>query len=60
MLSRIGVQALFIDLGSPWEDDYNESITVELRGALLNKGILLHAKGRAFSHKRRKNRVRIA
>ena len=60
LFSGIGVQVLFIERGSPWEDGYNESIAVELRDTLLNKGILLHANGRAFSHKRRKNRVRIA
>ncbi len=44
MFSRIGVQALFIDLGRPWEDSYNVTFTVKLRHELLNRGNILHAK----------------
>ena len=44
LFSRIGAQALFIDLGSPSEDGYNESITDKFRDELLNKGIFLHTK----------------
>ncbi len=44
MFSRIGVHALFIDLGRTWKDGYNESFTVKLRDALLNRGNILHAK----------------
>ncbi len=44
LFSRIGVQALFIDLGRTWKDGYNESFTVKLRDALLNRGNILHAK----------------
>ena len=44
LFSRIGVQALFIDLGRTWKDGYNESFTVKLRDALLNRENILHAK----------------
>ncbi len=38
-LGRIGVGALFIELGSPWENGYNESFNGKLRDERLNRGI---------------------
>jgi putative transposase len=35
-LPRIGVRTLFIELGSPWENGYNESFNGKLRDELLN------------------------
>jgi len=35
-LQRLGVQTLFIDPGSPWENGYNESFNGKLRDELLN------------------------
>ena len=35
-LERLGVQTLFIELGSPWENGYNESFNGKLRDELLN------------------------
>lgn len=35
-LGRIGVKTLYIELGSPWENDYCESLISELRDKLLN------------------------
>jgi transposase InsO family protein len=35
-LSRVGVQTLFIEPGSPWENGYNESFNGKLRDELLN------------------------
>jgi transposase InsO family protein len=35
-LARIGVQTLFIEPGSPWENGYNESFNSKLRDELLN------------------------
>jgi len=46
-LERLGVQTLFIELGSPWENGYNESFNGKLRDELLNGEIfttLLEAK----------------
>lgn len=46
-LKRLGVQNLFIEPGSPWENGYNESFNGKLRDELLNGGIfttLLEAK----------------
>jgi hypothetical protein len=37
LFSRIGLQALFIDRGRPWEDGYNESFTVKTHDELLNR-----------------------
>jgi Transposase and inactivated derivatives, IS30 family len=34
-LKRLGVQALFIEPGSPWENGYNESFNGKLRDELL-------------------------
>ncbi len=38
-LKRLGVQALFVDLDSPWENRYNNSFNGTLRDELLNKKI---------------------
>ena len=35
-LNRVGVKALFIELGSPWENGYVESFNSKLRDELLN------------------------
>jgi transposase InsO family protein len=35
-LGRIGVQTLYIEPGSPWENGYNESFNGKLRDELLN------------------------
>jgi putative transposase len=38
-LKRLGVQTLFIEPGSPWENGYNESFNGKLRDELLNREI---------------------
>ena len=38
-LGRIGVETLFIEPGSPWENGYNESFNSKLRDELLNTEI---------------------
>ena len=38
-LERIGVQTLFIEPGSPWENGYNESFNGKLRDELLDREI---------------------
>ena len=38
-LERLGVKTLFIEPGSPWENDYNESFNGKLRDELLNREI---------------------
>jgi transposase InsO family protein len=38
-LGRIGVKALFIEPGSPWENGYNESFNGKLRDEVLNREI---------------------
>jgi putative transposase len=35
-LGRLGVETLFIEPGSPWENGYNESFNGKLRDELLN------------------------
>ena len=35
-LGRVGVEMLFIEPGSPWENGYNESFNGKLRDELLN------------------------
>jgi len=35
-LSHVGVKTLFIEPGSPWENEYNESFNGKLRDELLN------------------------
>ncbi len=38
-LGRVGVKALFIEPGSPWENGYNESFNGKLRDELLDREI---------------------
>ncbi|NIN74028.1 MAG: transposase, partial [Xanthomonadales bacterium] len=38
-LARVGVQTLFIEPGSPWENGYNESFNGKLRDELLNREV---------------------
>ena len=38
-LGRVGVQTLYIEPGSPWENGYNESFNGKLRDELLNREI---------------------
>ena len=35
-LVRLGVQTLYIELGSPWENGYNESFNGKLKDEFLN------------------------
>ena len=35
-LARLGVQTLYIEPGSPWENGYNESFNGKLRDEFLN------------------------
>ena len=35
-MGRVGVETLFIEPGSPWENGYNESFNGKLRYELLN------------------------
>ena len=35
-LSNVGVKTLYIELGSPWENGYNESFNGKFRDELLN------------------------
>ena len=48
-LGRVGVETLFIEPGSPWENGYNESFNGKLRDELLNGEIfyLVGGGGRA-------------
>jgi transposase InsO family protein len=43
-LQQIGVQTLFIEPGSPWENGYNESFNGKLRDELLNAEIFYSLK----------------
>jgi len=38
-LERIGVQTLYIELGSPWKNGYNELFNGKLRDELLDREI---------------------
>ena len=38
-MGRVGVEMLFIEPGSPWENGYNESFNGKLRDELLNREI---------------------
>ena len=40
-LGRVGVETLFIEPGSPWENGYNESFNGKLRGRAVERGDLL-------------------
>jgi transposase InsO family protein len=43
-LPKVGVQTLFIEPGSPWENGYNESFNGKLRDVLLNREIFYSLK----------------
>ena len=43
-LKQVGVQTLFIEPGSPWENGYNESFNGKLRDELLNGEIFCSLK----------------
>ena len=47
-LQLIGVQTLFIEPGSPWENGYNESFNGKLRDQLLNGEIFYSLKEAAI------------
>ena len=60
-LERLGVQTLFIEPGSPWENGYNESFNGKLRDELLNGEIfttLLEAKGLIENWRKEYNQFR--
>ncbi len=60
-LARIGVKALFIEPGSPWENGYIESFNGKLRDELLNREIfttLTEAKILIAGWRREYNQVR--
>ena len=42
-LARLGVQTLYIEPGSPWENGYNESFNGKLRDEFLNGEIFYTA-----------------
>jgi putative transposase len=43
-LRRVGVETLYIEPGSPWENGYNESFNGKLRDELLNGEIFYNLK----------------
>ena len=60
-LQRLNAQTLFIQLGSPWENGYNESFNGKLRDELLNGEIfttLLEAKVLIEQWRKEYNQVR--
>ena len=60
-LNRLGVKALFIELGSPWENGYIESFNGKLRDELLNREVfttLLEAKVLIEAWRKEYNHVR--
>jgi transposase InsO family protein len=60
-LSRLGVKALFIEPGSPWENGYIESFNGKLRDELLNREIfttLIEAKVLIAQWRKEYNQVR--
>ncbi len=60
-LERVGVQTLFIEPGSPWENGYNESFNGKLRDELLNGEIftsLFEARVLVEAWRREYNEVR--
>ena len=60
-LSRVGVKALFIEPGSPWENGYMESFNGKLRDELLNREIfttLIEAKVLIGQWRKEYNQVR--
>ena len=48
-LGRVGVETLFIEPGSPWENGYNESFNGKAQGRAVERGdlLLVGAGGRA-------------
>ena len=42
-LGRVGVEMLFIEPGSPWENGYNESFNGKLRDELLKNGEIFYS-----------------
>jgi transposase InsO family protein len=60
-LKRLGVQTMFIEPGSPWENGYIESFNGKLRDELLNREIfdtLLEAKVLTEEYRREYNTIR--
>ena len=60
-LNRLGVNTLFIEPGSPWENGYVESFNGQLRDELLNREIfttLLEAKVLIENWRREYNQIR--
>ena len=60
-LKRLGIKALFIEPGSPWENGYIESFNGKLRDELLNREIfdtLLEAKVLTENWRREYNQIR--
>jgi len=60
-LERVGVQTLYIEPGSPWENGYNESFNGKLRDELLNGEVftsLLEARVLTEEGQREYNEVR--
>jgi len=60
-LERLGVQTLFIEPGSPWENGYVESFNGKLRDELLNREIfttLWEAKVLVESWRKEYNQIR--
>jgi len=55
-LARLGVQTLYIEPGSPWENGYNESFNAKLRDEFLN-GEIFYTLSEAVvpRHRRRSN-----
>ena len=43
-LARVSAQTLFIELGSPWENGYEESFRGKLRDELLDRGLFYRLK----------------
>ena len=43
-LKRVRVKTLFIELGSPWENGYNESVYGKFKDELLNREIFYSLK----------------
>ena len=41
-LSNLGVKAMFIEPGNPWENGYVESFDGKLRDELLNRAVIQH------------------
>ena len=59
-LSRLGVQTLFIERGSPWENGYVESFNGKLRDELLNGESVDHLAETAVQSGPTPQRVRLS